>query len=413
MLKRLRIKFVCINMTIVTVMLLAIFATVLYFTQKNLERESIDMMQSVALNPVQPGVPAATGAGVQLPYFLLGLGPGGELLTTDGGYFDLSDRALLQELVADSRAAGGETGVLQEYGLRYYQLSTPGGQYIVFADTSSERSTMNHLLQNCLLIGAASFVIFLAISLLLARWAVHPVDTAWQQQRQFVADASHELKTPLTVILTNAELLRDAADGAARGQPLADNIITMSHQMRELIERLLDLARVDSGIPREAVAPVDLSRLVSDALLPFEPVYFEKGLHLDTQIEDGVTVQGSRMHLRQAVDILLDNVAKYAAPGADVTVSLHHTDSRNCLLTVHNTGEPIPADELERIFERFYRADKARHTRGGYGLGLSIARGIVHAHRGRIWAEHTAGGNAFCIRLPLYSARRAAREKHV
>ena len=405
MLKRLRIKFVCINMAIVTVMLLAIFATVLYFTHKNLERESINMMQSVALNPVQPALPAA-GAGVQLPYLLLELSPGGDLVAADGGYFDLSDRALLQELAADSRTAGGETGVLPEYGLRYYRLSTPGGQYIVFADTSSERSTMNHLLQNCLLIGAASFVIFLAISLLLARWAVRPVDAAWQQQRQFVADASHELKTPLTVILTNAEMLRSAGGDTARGQPLADNIITMSHQMRELIERLLDLARVDNGIPREAVAPVDLSRLVSDAVLPFEPVFFEKGLRLSTRIEDGITVQGSASHLRQVADILLDNAGKYAAAGAFVTVALQRTEGKNCLLTVSNTGDPIPDDERSRIFERFYRADKARTRSGGYGLGLSIAREIVRAHRGRIWAESKAGQNRFLVRLPCAGSRK-------
>ena len=406
MLKRLRIKFVCINMAIVTVMLLAIFATVLYFTQKNLERESIDMMQSIALDPVQPGLPAGAGTGVQLPYFLLELSPGGELLAADGGYFDLSDRALLQQLVADSRAAGGQTGVLQEYGLRYYRLSTPAGQYIVFADTSSERNTMDHLLQNCLLIGGASFVVFLFISLFLARWAVHPVDTAWRQQRQFVADASHELKTPLTVILTNAELLRDTGSMPQADQPLADNIITMSHQMRELIERLLDLARVDNGIPQEAVGPVDLSRLVSDALLPFEPVYFEKGLRLTTQLADGIEVQGSAMHLRQAVEILLDNAGKYAAAGAAVHVSLQRTEGRSCLLTVSNTGEPIPADELDRIFERFYRADKARSLHGGYGLGLSIAQGIVHAHRGKIWVESRAGENRFLIRLPLSGGRR-------
>ena len=405
MLKRLRIKFVCINMAIVTVMLLAIFATVLYFTHKNLERESINMMQSVALNPVQPALPAA-GAGVQLPYLLLELSPGGDLVAADGGYFDLSDRALLQELAADSRTAGGETGVLPEYGLRYYRLSTPGGQYIVFADTSSERSTMNHLLQNCLLIGAASFVIFLAISLLLARWAVRPVDAAWQQQRQFVADASHELKTPLTVILTNAEMLRSAGGDTARGQPLADNIITMSHQMRELIERLLDLARVDNGIPREAVAPVDLSRLVSDAVLPFEPVFFEKGLRLSTRIEDGIAVQGSASHLRQVADILLDNAGKYAAAGAFVTVALQRTEGKNCLLTVSNTGDPIPDDERSRIFERFYRADKARTRSGGYGLGLSIAREIVRAHRGRIWAESKAGQNRFLVRLPCAGSRK-------
>ena len=135
-------------------------------------------------------------------------------------------------------------GVLADYGLRFYRAVTPTTQCIVFADISSEINTMDHLMTYSLLIGAGSFLLFLAISLFLANWAVKPVDLAWQQQRQFVADASHELKTPLTVIQTSAELLRETGADTVSRSRFTENILVMTHQMRELVEGLLELARV-------------------------------------------------------------------------------------------------------------------------------------------------------------------------
>ena len=136
-------------------------------------------------------------------------------MAAGGGYYDLTDGDLLRELVALSTVSAQQTGILREYGLRFCWVITPTAQRIVFADISSEVNTMNHLVQNCLLIGGLSFVAFFIISLLLARWAVKPVEEAWKQQRQFVADASHELKTPLTVILSNVQLLEEASAGEA------------------------------------------------------------------------------------------------------------------------------------------------------------------------------------------------------
>ena len=215
MIRRLRIKFVCINMAIVTIMLCAIFGTVLYFTKENLERESISMMQTVALEPPRLGYPGEGGGHVRLPYFTLEVSQENDLVAAGGGYYDLTDGDLLRELVALSTVSAQQTGILREYGLRFCWVITPTAQRIVFADISSEVNTMNHLVQNCLLIGGLSFVAFFIISLLLARWAVKPVEEAWKQQRQFVADASHELKTPLTVILSNVQLLEEASAGEA------------------------------------------------------------------------------------------------------------------------------------------------------------------------------------------------------
>ena len=400
MIRRLRIKFVCINMAIVTVMLCMIFVTVLYFTKANLEEESIGMMRSIAMDPLQLIHPGDQGEGVRLPYFAIQMGPSGEAITVGGGYYDLSDREFLLQLVAQSEACGRETGVLADYGLRFYRLSTPNARCIVFADVSSERSTMEHLLFYCLLIGSGSFLLFFAISLFLAQWAVKPVDLAWQQQRQFVADASHELKTPLTVITTSAELLQDPSYGEGKRRDFLDSILTMSRQMRRLIEQMLELARVDGQGGTASFARVDFSDLVSRAVLPFEAVFFERGMPLHTEMEEGILISGRGEELQQVVEILLDNAQKYAREGGATWVTLRRQGKGRCLLQVADQGEEIPPEALRSLFKRFYRADPARSRDGSFGLGLSIAESIVQQHRGKIWAESGGGLNTFSVELP-------------
>ncbi|WP_298021566.1 cell wall metabolism sensor histidine kinase WalK [uncultured Dysosmobacter sp.] len=400
MLRRLRIKFICINMAIVTIMLAVILGLVLHFASQNMEQQSIRMMQAIAMNPFQLGRPNELPDEVRLPYFILQIGPNGELETVGGGYYDLSDGAFLRSLIDTVVSSGKQTGLIKEYQLRFCRIVTPVSQRLVFTDISSEQSTMDSLLKTCVLIGGVSFLVFLLISLFLARWAVGPVAKAWAQQRQFVADASHELKTPLTVILTNAELLNDRSCGETARQRSAQSILTMSVRMRELVEQLLCLARLDSGAAQVAFSRVDISKVASDVLLPFEPLFFEKGLELSSQVEDGLTVEGSEAHLRQVMEILLDNAQKYAVGPSCVSMTLCRKGRNHCLFSVSNHGEAISREDLQNIFKRFYRADKVRTAGHSYGLGLAIASGIVEAHHGKIWAESADGVNTFYVRLP-------------
>lgn len=390
MIRRLRIKFVCINMVLVTAMLWAILAVVLHSTQAGLASESMRVMEAAAL----PGPQRPAGPGWGPRCFTLEPGPGGELIASPGAD-SFGGEAWLRQVWEAAR--GRQEGLLEEEGLRFRRVGPPERQKVVFADASGELAAMASLRRSCLLVGSGGFLAFLGLSILLARWAVGPVDQAWRRQQQFVADASHELKTPLTVILANAELLADP--GCTGGERLAGNILTVARQMRSLVERLLELARMDAG-KGEAQEPVDLSRLVGDALLPFEPVFFEAGLTLESRVEEGIWVRGSGVQLAQAADILLDNARKYAAPGSAVSLRLERT-GRWCLLRVATAGEPLTRQERQDVFKRFYRADPARAREGGCGLGLSIARSIAAAHRGRIWAESGPAGNVFLIRLPV------------
>lgn len=399
MLKKLRIKFICINMMTVAVMLCVMFGMVYSFFQTRLEEESVSMMRQIAASPHSVDGFQDGANSINTPYFVLDADKHGGLIASEGQYYEVPDDEKLEVLYKQANASESITGILKAYNLRYYRQDSPWGQRIVFADIIGERLTLRWLLEGMLAIGAVSLLIFLGISLLLARWAVRPVDKAWKQQRQFVADASHELKTPLTVIMSNAQLLADASCSEEDRQRFGGNILSTSYKMRELVEGLLDLARADNAPDRTCLEKLDFSKLVSDAVLPFEPVFFEQGLTLESEVAEGISVNGNSQHLKQLVGILLDNAQKYSLPGK-VKLRLEKPEHGKCLLTVSNPAEDMSREELKDIFKRFYRADKARGGGNGYGLGLSIAENVAQEHKGKIWAESRNGIFSMKVQLP-------------
>ncbi len=393
MLKKLRKRFVFINMAIITGMLLIIFGLILYFTNINLDNQSDTALQKLAQNALNPG---NREPDAQLPYFTLRFDLRGEVVASGKTHYDISDRDFLDSLMHDIYDIGKTTGYIEKYCLKYTVVTTPITQIIAFVDISSQQATMTSLFHISLIIGLLALAAFTVISILLARWAVNPVDKAWQQQKQFISDASHELKTPLTVIISNAEMLQGPDCDSNQS---VDNILASSKQMRHLVEGMLELARADNGQIQRSFQPVDLSKTVTDSILPFEAVFYENGLLLQSTVEPGITVHGSCQHLHQLTDILLDNAQKYSAPGI-VDVQLHRQGRNQCHLTVSNPGNPIPQEELQAIFQRFYRSDTARTNSGSFGLGLSIAQRITEEHGGQIWAESNPTGNRFHILLP-------------
>lgn len=401
MIRRLRVKFICTNMAIVFVMLCIILFTVLYFTQNNLEQATVSFMQGIARDPLQIIRPGEEQLGIQLPYFSIEVGEEGQIIAANGSYYSLDNKSMLQDITARSLAAAPESGILREYNLRYYRVSTPDVQRIVFTDVSGELSTMSHMLHACLAIGVASLILFFLISLVLSNWAVKPVAEAWERQKRFVSDASHELKTPLSLISLNVELLSNSAEAGALPQKQLGYIQSGAARMSTLVENLLELARTDNGIPQKQMANFDFSRMVYLSALSAEAFFVERRQRLVLQLTPEIIVHGSQRHIDQLVTILLDNAHKYGREGGIVTVTLTEHRYKHCLLCVRNTGEPIPKQELRRIFNRFYRRDESRAADGSYGLGLSIAKNIVQEHRGRIWAESTDDENLFYVLLPL------------
>ena len=397
MIRRLKIKFVCINMLIVTVMLAVIFGMVLTMTGRKTQEEGLRIMQSLHENVPHRG-PAI--ADRRVPYFMVTISPEGDIAVSERSFFEQapdSDFLEIARAVSQQKEMQGE---LKDHNLRFSRRPVPAGEEIVFLDTSMENGMLKDLLKTCVSISIVSYVLFFGVSVLLAQWAIRPVETAWNQQRQFVADASHELKTPLTVIMTNTELLQDDSYDPESRARFVLSIQTMSQQMRGLVEGLLSLARIDSGVIKSSFEELDLSALMAESALVFEVLLFEKGLELKTQIEENIRLKGSEAHLRQIAEILLDNAGKYGAPESTVEVTLKR-QGRVAQLCVSTAGAEISRHDLKNIFRRFYRIDQARAMNHSYGLGLSIAEGIVREHGGKIWAESHSGRNDFHVQLPI------------
>ncbi len=305
-------------------------------------------------------------------------------------------------------------GYLPEFDLMYQKLATTGGWYVAYADASSthEWQTLAILLT---LIGLIALVGFFLINIGFSSWALRPVAVSLRQQQQFTADASHELKTPLTVILANLSILRSHPDSTVAEQmQWVESSEREADRMQLLVNDMLSLARPKASGKQAAVQqaePVDFSDLVEGEVLQFESVAFERGILLDSSIQKGVMVMGDPEKLGRMASTLIDNACKYVEDNGLVDVRLD-VIAKGALgdsvarLRVHNTGEAIPPDQLEHLFDRFYRADKARTGgKGGYGLGLAIGRQIAREANGDITVESSkSAGTTFTVTLPLSEA---------
>ena len=296
---------------------------------------------------------------------------------------DESDLKKCLEIVLKEQKMSGQ---ISGYSLMYVKRDNADGYMISFADNSGIYSSLrNTLLLNFGLFIGSMGVIFL-ISLVLSGFAVKPVKTAWEQQKQFIADASHELKTPLTVILANNNIMMSHGENTVKDEKQwLDSTEEEAQHMKKLIDQMLFLAKSDAGETNVEISDVDFSEIVEGASLNFEPVAFEKNVMIDSQIESGITLHGNATQLNQLTHILIDNAVKYSAEDSTVTIKLLKKGD-NVEFSVNNKGSVIAQDDLEHIFDRFYRAEKSRTTKG-YGLGLSIAQKIVQSMNGKLTAE--------------------------
>lgn len=401
MIRKLRWQFVGVCMALVLTVLAAVFAAAYHAVRQNIEDLSRQVLTQVIREDGSgsaPGVSVEIGGDrLLLPYFTVNIW-GGTAYITGGTYANLEDTDALRDILSQCLEQNQTEGTVEDYHLRY--LVEDNGLYrkLAFVDMSMEQATLARVIRSYLVIALAALLVLLGIAAAASRWVTRPVERAWRQQRQFLSDASHELKTPLTVILSNAELLEGAAlpEKPARW---SGNIRCEAEQMRTLVEQMLTLARADNGVRPAAMEPVNFSDVATECVLSFEPVAFEAGKPLEDHVAEDVTVTGDRDRLRHLISILLDNAVKYGAPGGTITLTLERTE-RQARLTVDNPGDPIPPEHLPHLFERFYRADSSRGEQSGFGLGLSIADTIAREHKGSLRAESDAVSTRFIFTLP-------------
>ena len=407
MIKKLRWKFVlektAISMAVLCLVLFFSFATM----KNNIEQENEKTLKQIAdMQQVSiMGLPRFQTDNIRVPYFMVDVSQSGMVSNLQSNYMRMDaqiDEELLLDLVANALKQKENMGVLAGEDLRFYRKAKIGGWRLVYLDMTMENNMIRNLSGNMLLIGLGSLVGIFFLSMGLAYWITKPVERAWNQQRQFVADASHELKTPLTVILSNTDmLLNQCTEADEYSEKRLGNIRAESIRMKGLVEDMLDLARSDAGRLKQQLAPVSVSDTVMDAVLLFEALAFEGQKELQYQIEENLSVLGSGDRLKQLTEILLDNAMKYSPEQGCIWVKLEKNTAKTLRLMVANTGDTMTPEQCRRIFERFYRTDPARQNNGGYGLGLSIASSIVTEMGGKIWCESRNGINSFFVQLPL------------
>lgn len=421
MLKKLRIKFVVLNMVTVTLVLMLAFSAICFLNWQQSVGGVYDAMRNSinraagehADDPDSASALAGQAeGGVQRPSIgsyddRKGLIPVAVFVCVGNGLENVDSvttASLSEEAVATAAeevvTAPDGRGDVSECGLFYLKRTVGGVGYVAFADHASAGSWQG-LLPVLGIVGAAALVAFFALSVLFARWALRPVERAWESQRQFVADASHELKTPLAVVLANSAILMENPDSSVASQTKwIESTQREAEVMRSLVEDMLDLARLDARAERKR-EPVDLSDVVELELLQFESVAYERDVELESEVDAGIMVLADSPRLARAVATLLENACKYAGEGGSVDVRLR-SSGKKAVLAVSNTGVPIPPDDLPHVFDRFYRADKAR-TRGvgGFGLGLAIVRETVEGMGGSVKACSDPSRTTFTVELPL------------
>ena len=296
---------------------------------------------------------------------------------------------MAKDIIKDGKSTGTKDN------LTFLKTDKNGYILVVFMDNTVVNESAMTLFRYTLIFGGVALVVFFFLSVFLARKIVAPLEESYQKQKQFISDAGHELKTPVSVVSANAELLsRQIGDNQ-----WLQNIQYENERMGLLVGQLLDLARTENVTPQ--MEHIDFSRLVAGEMLPFESVAFEKGLVLNSNITNGITVEGNSTQLKQLISILLDNAIRHSKPDGEVRLTLTK-DHGTAEISVINMGDEIPAEHRERIFERFYRIDTARNGEDQhYGLGLAIAKAIVDAHHGNIEVLCYNGLVEFRVSLPI------------
>lgn len=266
-------------------------------------------------------------------------------------------------------------------GMPFLVRKVKEGTFVALIDNTMEDDNFDRLFKNFLLVGSSTWFVVLILSLVFTNKIVRPLEQNDIRQKQFISDAGHELKTPISVISTNADLLSmEIGDN----KWLA-NIQYENERMGELVKQLLDLMRAENA--KQTKEHLDFSRLVSGGTLPFESVAFENGCTLNLNVEEHIMVEGNQNQLSQLISILIDNAICHSSKNGDIVVKLY-SDKNHAVFSVVNPGEPIPNEVRTRLFERFYKEDEARtEDAGHYGLGLAIAKAIATAHNGRIELE--------------------------
>ncbi|WP_046227372.1 sensor histidine kinase [Paenibacillus dauci] len=415
MFKQLRNRFLILNLATISILMLVAFASIYIITYRDVQNDvRMDLMRisDSYLRPFDAGgqQPPRSGQATTGSSGSLAGSPNQNtpperavafMIETDSSGKQVNSKSQVEidgsvssSALQEAIAINTDQGQFSLDGSDWAFVRQPlnSGHLYTFMDVTAQQGILTNLIYTFTAVGVVMLILLFFTSRYFANRSIRPVQDAFDKQKQFIADASHELKTPLAVINTNADVLLANPDETIRSQSKWLHYIKgETERMSRLTGDLLYLTEMEDARPTMMHSTFDLSETAENLILTMEAVIFEKELSLEYDITPGLMIEGSSQQMQQVIMILLDNAIKYCNPRGSITLALHRHNQQT-VLSVSNTGEGIAPQHLDRIFDRFYRTDASRaRSQGGHGLGLAIAKSIVEQHGGRIEAKSTVG----------------------
>lgn len=307
---------------------------------------------------------------------------------------DTTDKDILN-MTKGLQKSGKRFGSIDNY-IYLVRILKSGNTVYIFVNNKEALQNSKQFFIVSIFIFLLSVIVFTIISYYLSRWMIKPSEKAIKNQKIFVANISHDLKTPITIIRANADLI----ENEVKNKKSIKYIQQETEKLNHLVNEMLTLTRIDNTISKENFKNFNFGDSLFDVVLPFESIAYEKGIKFNINIDESTNYFGNETNIQKLAEILIDNAMSYTAKGGIVDVDAYE-NSKAVTLSVTNTGEPISDEKKEEIFDRFYRESKSRESTGNhYGLGLSIASTIVKKHKGKISVESKNGKNTFTVTLP-------------
>ncbi|KLU62963.1 alkaline phosphatase synthesis sensor protein PhoR [Peptococcaceae bacterium CEB3] len=411
MFRKLRNRFLILNMSITSLMMLVAFAAIYFLTYSNTQAEiqkTLNPSSGMVLSIKGPDLPKEPnkeiGSTAQVfsgdsSLFEIDVDAHGKILNINSS-LGLSDEEYKKaaETAWNNKQGGSITleGRQWQYAISQMKeqvIQANGQQYtvtenqyrIMYLDVTESYKSLFELLARLIIVGSFMLIVIFVISLYFANRAIKPITETWEKQKQFIANASHELKTPLSIINANYDALLVNQEETIKSQmKWLDYIKIGTDRMTKLINDLLSLAKVEDANFAEDKIPFNMSDAINDVILSMEALMIEKGIKLSQSIEPDIIIKSDSERVKRVVTILFENAVKYTNEKGQIAISLIKS-KHQVIYSIKNSGKGIAKEDLPKVFDRFYRADPSRtHDRGSYGLGLSIAKTIINNLGGEI-----------------------------
>ena len=390
MIKKMRFKFIAITMAALLILLASILISMNVYMNNNWDRQITNHLNTMVL---LDGIPPEIDQHSKIPPpkypnliqgFAVKINLIGNIIEVMKENSFVSDEAII-DYTERAQESGNDTG---EIGIMRYMIRDKNyGKIIVFADKSIQDMMMMELRNLSYTIGGLSVVFLLVIVSVLSSLVTRPVETAFEKQKQFIADSSHELKTPLSILSANVDVLEMEI-----GQnKWLSQMKLQTKRMNKLIHELLVLAKTEALGANATFAEFNLSHTMLNTVLPFEVVAFEHGRNVKYDIAENISYKGDEQSIKKMMEALIDNAVKYSVEGSVILVKLYPKGNKK-VIEVYNKGRGVTKEQKSRLFDKFYRTDDSRaREKGGYGIGLSLVNSIVNMHRGKIEIESKEG----------------------